>query len=137
MPQELISSISTRRGRLWADRARRFSDGWARLFHRTGLRAPNVLGIFRDRTVTRELARSCDVEDDLLRPFVRLAVEVAELPVGLKVGGQIGQVHELIAVGQECATERLEEFRLILTGVIRKDQIERPSGFLLNFLVPV
>ena len=75
----------------------------ARLFHRTGLRAPNFLPVLPDRTVARELARTCNVENDLLRPFIRLAVELAQLPFGVKMGGQIGQMRELVAGGQERA----------------------------------
>src|ERR1700683_4996972 len=109
----------------------------AKLCDRTGLHAPNVPRIFPDRTVARELAGTRNVENDLLRPFVRLAVEVAEPSVGLKIGGQIGQMHERVAVGQEGATQRLEDPGLIRAEVVGEDQIERLPGFRLIFIMPI
>jgi hypothetical protein len=44
-------------------------------------------GVFCDREVARTLARTRNVESDLLGPFVTTAVEVAVPPVSMKVGG--------------------------------------------------
>src|SRR3984885_9467622 len=112
-------------------------DAWARLFHRTGFYAPDLLRILPDRAVTRELARTGEVENDLLRPFVRLAVEVAQPPVGMKIGGEVGQVHEMVALGEESAAQGFEDPRLVGTEMIRKDQIQRLAGFRLIFIVPM
>ena len=87
---------------------------------RTRLRAPDLLRIFRDRPVARELARGGNIENDLVRPIVGLAVERAELTVGPKVRRQVSQVHELVAVGQERAAQRLEDSRLIRAEMIRQ-----------------
>jgi hypothetical protein len=55
----------------------------------------------------------------------------------MKIRGEIRQVHEAVAVGEESATKRLEDPRLVRTEVIRKDQIERLPGFRLVFVVPI
>src|SRR5277367_2522903 len=47
---------------------------------------------------TEPLARTRNVKNDLLGPFVTTAVEVAEPPVSMKVGGEVGQVHEVVAM---------------------------------------
>ena len=95
----------------------------AKLCDRTGLHAPNLLSVLPDRAVTRELARAGKVVNDLLGPFVTLAVEVAEPPVGVKVGGEIGQVHEMVAMGEKRPAQGLEDPRLVRTEMIGEDQV--------------
>jgi hypothetical protein len=43
----------------------------------------------------------------------------------------------MVAVGQESPAQGLEDPRLMLTEVIRRDQIERLAGFWLIFIVPM
>src|SRR5271157_256412 len=62
---------------------------------RTRLRAPDLLRIFRDRPVAGEFPRGGNIENDLVRPIVGLAVERAELTIGPKVRRQVGKMHEM------------------------------------------
>ena len=73
------------------------------LSHRTRLRAPDLRGVFRDRAVAGEFPRARDIENALLSPIVRRAIEFGHSLVGLKIGAQVGQVHVVIAVGEQRA----------------------------------
>src|SRR5271166_4547497 len=90
-----------------------------------GLRAPNLVGVLLDRAVAGEFARAGDVENALLRPFVRFAIEVAKGAVRLEVGRQIRQMHIGVAMGQKRAAQRLENTWLSAAEMIGKDQVER------------
>ena len=57
--------------------------------------------------------------------------------VGLKVGGQIRQVHIEVAIGQERLAKRIKGARLVPAEVIGENQIQRCSCLWLVFVVPV
>ena len=71
------------------------------------------------------------------RPFVRLASRRDKLFVGLQIGLEVGEVHEMVAAGQQDAAQRLEHPRLVLAEMVGEDEVERPARFGLVVVVPV
>ena len=55
----------------------------------------------------------------------------------LAVRLQIGQVHVVVAVGQQRVADRLEDARLVAAEVLREDQVQRRAGLRLVLIVPV
>jgi hypothetical protein len=100
-------------------KTRRRSGG---LLNRTGERAPDLRGVFRNGAVGRKLSRACDIENAFLGPIVRRAIELGNPLIGLKVGAQVGEVHVIVAVGEERAAQWLEDSRLVLAEMIGEDK---------------
>src|ERR1700758_4255701 len=99
-------------------------DRWQKsLRYRTRLYLPYVGRIFLDRPITRELARSCNIQNCFARPIARLRVQFHQTPVCVEVGPQIGQMHVEVSMRQERVAERCENLRLVEAEVIGEDQV--------------
>ena len=82
-------------------------------WNRLGL--PDVGCVFGDRPVTREFARGTDVDYRPPRPTLAVLIQLSNFRLCLRVGGQVGQMHEVVAVRQQHITDRTEDtgFRAI------------------------
>src|ERR1700739_2748973 len=105
--------------------------------HRTGLRAPDVGGVLRDRAVARELARARHVENALARPGVWLTVESEQPRNRLEIGLEVGERGVKIALCEQRAPQRLEHPGLVAAEIIGKDQVERRACLGLMVVMPV
>ena len=86
-------------------------------------------GVLRDGAVAGELARAAYVDDRLARPGVRVPVQGADLRLRPDVGGQVGQVHVVIAVRQQRVPDRTEDARLAAAEIVGEDQVQAPAAF--------
>ena len=67
----------------------------------------------------------------------RLEVERADLVLGLRVSGEIGEVHVVVAAGEEGIPDGAEDPGLVRAEGVGGDFIERAAGFGLVLVVPV
>src|SRR4030095_11517661 len=77
-----------------------FSIGYVSLWYRTRLRIPDLRRILGDGAVTGELPGAGQVQDDLARPALGIGVEREKSAIRFEIGGEIRQMHVVIAVGQ-------------------------------------
>ena len=75
--------------------------------------------------------------NDLLGPLIVIMVEIAEPPVGMKIVGEIGQVHERSPLVRSAPRSGFEDPRLVRAEMIGKDQVERFPGLRLILVVPM
>src|SRR5271155_3735491 len=94
------------------------------LLHGTRLGPPDAAGVLLDRAITGESTGMPHVDDRPARPGVGLSVERAGLLLDLHVRRQVGEVHVVIAVGQERVYDRPEDARLTSVEGTRADQVE-------------
>src|SRR5258708_7143802 len=80
---------------------------------RARLDVPDLLGVLADGPVAGERSRGGDVADRLAEPGVWVAVQLAHLLVRLRVGGQVGQVHVVVALRQQRVVDRGEDAALV------------------------
>src|SRR3954451_6831681 len=105
--------------------------------HWAWFRIPDLGRVLRDGAVAGELAGAGDVHDDLASPLIRVAIQLKQPLVRLKVGRKVRQVHVVVAAGQQGLAQRLEDTRLETAEVVGEDQVERRTGLMLVVVVPV
>src|SRR5215475_5408324 len=91
----------------------------------TWLRLPDFGCVFVNRAVARELSGTGHVEDCLSRPFFRVRIQLAESVLLLHVGGEVSQVHVVIAVGEQSIADWVKRSRFVATEIVGNDQIQR------------
>src|SRR5436309_14837947 len=82
-------------------------------WHRARLGVPDLGRVLGDGAIAGELARPGDVEDGLACPPLLVRVELEEPPVGLQVGAQVGQVHIMVAAGEQRVAQGPEGAGLV------------------------
>src|SRR3954453_1164760 len=107
-----------------------------RLGDGAGFRPPDRSGILRDRAIARELPGPCDVEDGLAAPPLTILVEFGYARLRRGVGGEVGQVHVVVAPVEQHLPDRPVPPRLPPAEMAREDQVEGPSGLVVVLVVP-
>src|SRR6266536_207302 len=111
---------------------------WA-LFLRYGtwFRVPDFGCVFVNGAVARKLSRTGHVQDRLLRPCPRIGIQCAQPFVRLAIGGQVRQVHIVIAEEQEGIAQWSKYSRFVAAEVVGENKIQSRPGLGLVFIVPV
>src|SRR5262249_14988337 len=106
------------------------------LTHRARLHVPDLRGILRNRSVTRELPGMGDVEDGLSRPFFRVRVQSANLGVRLAVCREVGQVHVVVTAGEQRVPDGGEDAGLMTAEVVGTNEVQGAARLGLVVVVP-
>src|SRR5579864_6087496 len=104
---------------------------------RKRLGPPDATGVLHDRAIARELAGMPDVDYRPARPGVGLLIECAGLLLDLHVGRQVGEVHVVIAMGQQRFHDRPEDARLAPVEGTGADEVQGATRLWLVLVVPV
>src|SRR6516225_6818790 len=112
---------------------------WANplLRYGTGLGIPDLGRVLGDGAVAGELAGPGDVQDRPARPPGLVRVEFAESPIGIEIGSEVGQVHVVVALGQERTVQRRKDARLVAAEMVGGDQVQRGSSLQIVFVMPM
>src|SRR5499425_651034 len=108
-----------------------------RLEHRARLRVPDLGRVLGDGAIAREEARGGDVGDGFSRPRLLIRVELEEATVRLEVGAQIGEVHVVVAAGEQRVPHRLEDLRLVAAEVVGEEKVQCGARLVVVVVVPV
>ena len=87
--------------------------------------------------VARKLPGAGYIQDCFARPRARIGIQPAEPLLRLAVGGQVGQVHVVITVGQKRIAQGSEHPWFVAAEVVGKNQIQSRFGLWLMFIVPL
>src|SRR5262249_15745914 len=104
--------------------------------HRARLGAPDVAGVSPDRAIAGESAGTRHIDDRLARPGIGLSIEPADLLLSRYVSRQVGQMHVVVAVGEQGVADRAEDARLAAVEGAGPDQVERPARLGLVVVMP-
>src|SRR4029079_8387314 len=105
--------------------------------HRTRNCVPDTGGVFRNRSITGEFARTGDVDDRFANPLVLGRVQLADSLLSLRVRRQVRQMHKIIASSEQSLTDRCKDSRLTAAEMIVEDQIQRLAGFRFVLVMPL
>ena len=83
------------------------------------------------------LPEAGDVVDDLARPCVAVACERRQAARRRRDRPEVGEMHVVVAVGEQRLPQRLEDARLIAAEMVGEDEVERPARLRLVVVVPV
>src|SRR6516164_11754270 len=95
------------------------------LIDRARLRVPDLGGILRNRTIAREATGRREVQDHLMGPAFRIRIDVEEAPIRGEIGLKIGEMHIVIAAGEQGLAQGPEDARLGGAEMVLEDEVER------------
>ena len=70
-----------------------------------------------------------DIQNRFAGPSIGIGVKFADPTLRIEICVQIGQVHVVIAAGEQRLAQRFEDPWLVAAKVIGKDQVERRASF--------
>src|SRR5215510_11755435 len=109
----------------------------SRLLDGTSGGPPDLRRVLGDGAIAGELSRAGDVQDGLVRPAALVRVELDQPTVGLEVGSEVGQMHVVVAVGEERVAQGLGDAGLVRAEMVGEDQVQGRPRLRLVVVVPV
>src|SRR5271155_1009963 len=104
--------------------------------NRRNLQIPDLIGIFPDGAIARELPGARDVANGLGVPCRAIRVAAVELLVRASVVLEIGEVSVEVTAVEQCVADRVEHPRLMLRQEIGRDEIHGLPYFGIPRVVP-
>src|SRR6516225_11465713 len=111
--------------------------GQSSLGYRAGLGVPDLGGILGDCAVAREFARARHIQYCLARPLMLVGVQPSQLVIGLEIGMEVRQMHEMIASAQQHIVQWSKNPGFVAAEIVGRDQVQCSAGFRVVVVMPL